>query len=98
MRVSAEIPLVGRYGWEPAPATNLSSAFFNCRLMKIEFGLVEFDVKAGVAGKPSASAIDTVVQLEVIEEYSCVDVGHAEVFAEGRLEDWFSSCVRHNPT
>ncbi len=86
MRVSAEIPLVGRYGWEPAPATDLSNMFFNCSLMKIEFGLIEFDVKAGVAGKPSASAIDTVVQLEVIEENSCVDVGHAEVFPEGRLE------------
>ncbi len=85
MRVSAEIPLVGRYGWKTAPATDLSNMFFNCSLMKIEFGLVEFDVKAGVAGKPSVSAIDTVVQLKVIEEYSCVDVGHAEVFPEGRL-------------
>ena len=66
MRVSAEIPLVGRYGWEPAPATNLSNAFFNCRLMKIEFGLVEFDVKAGVAGKPSARAVDAVINLKII--------------------------------
>ena len=40
--------------------------FFNYSLMKIEFGLVEFDVKAGVAGKPCASAVDTVVHLEVI--------------------------------
>ena len=61
--------------------------------MKIELCLVQFDVKAGVAGKPSASAIDTVVQLEVIEEYSCVDVGHAEVFPEGRLVPPCIICV-----
>ena len=66
MRVSAEIPLVGRYGWEPAPATDLSNTFFNCSLMKIEFGLVEFDVKAGVAGKPSARAVDAVINLKII--------------------------------
>ncbi len=84
---SEEIPLVGRYGWEPAPATDLSNMFFNCSLrMIIEFGLVEFNVKAGEAGKPSTRAIDTVIQLKIIEEYSCVDVGQAEVFAEGRLE------------
>ena len=66
MRVSAEIPLVGRYGWEPAPATDLGNMFFNCSLMKIEFGLVEFDVKAGVAGKPSARAVDAVINLKII--------------------------------
>jgi len=91
--VSVEIPLVGGYVWESAPATDLRNMFFDVFLMKIEFGLVEFDVKAGVAGKPSASAIDTVVQLEVIEEYSCVDVGHAEVFPEGRLVPPCIICV-----
>ena len=66
MRVSVKIPLVGRYGKEPAPATDLSNTFFNCSLMKIEFCSVQFDVKAGVAGKPSARAIDTVVNLNII--------------------------------
>ena len=64
--MSDEIPLVGRYVWEPAPATDLSNMFFNCSLMKIELCLVQFDVKAGVAGEPSASAIDTVVNLKII--------------------------------
>ncbi len=49
-RVSEEIPLVGGYVWEPAPATDLRNMFFDVVLMKIEFGLVQFDVKAGVAG------------------------------------------------
>ena len=66
MRVSAEIPLVGRYGWEPASATDLSNTFFNSSLMKIEFGSVKFDVKPGVAGKPSARAVDTVINLKII--------------------------------
>ncbi len=53
--------------------------------MKIEFGLVEYDVKAGVAGKPSTRIIDDFVGLKIVEEYSCVGVGDAEVTAEGRL-------------
>jgi hypothetical protein len=85
--VSVEIPLVGRYRWEPAPATDLlSNMFLNVSLMEIEGGLVKCNVKAGEAGKPSTRAIDTVIKLKIIEEYSCVDGGHAEVFAEGRSE------------
>ena len=83
--MSFEIPLVGGYVWEPAPATDLINMFFDVFLMKIEFGLVEYDVKAGVAGKPSTRIIDDFVGLKIVEEYSCVGVGDAEVSAEGRL-------------
>ncbi len=72
--------------WEPALATDLRNMFLNVVLMKIEGGLVQFDVKASVAGKPSTRIIHDVVRLEIVEEYSCVDVGHAEVFAECRPE------------
>ncbi len=59
--------------------------FLDVLLMKIECGLVQFDVKAGVAGKPSTRIIDDFVGLKIVEEYSCVGVGDAEVSAEGRL-------------
>ncbi len=52
------------------PATDLSNIFFNCNLMEVEGGLVKCNVKAGEAGKPSTRAIDTVVKLKIIEEYS----------------------------
>ena len=71
--------------WEPAPATDLRNMFLDVLLMKIECGLVQFDVKAGVAGKPSTRIIDDFVGLKIVEEYSCVGVGDAEVSAEGRL-------------
>ena len=83
--MSFEIPLVGGYVWEPAPATDLRNMFLDVLLMKIEGGLVQFDVKTGVAGKPSTRIIYDVVRLKIVEEYSCVDVGDAEVSAEGRL-------------
>ncbi len=85
--MSVEIPLLGEYVWEPAPATDLRNMFFNVLLMEIEICLVQWNVKAGEAGKPSTRIrIDNLVGLEIVEQYSCVDVGHVEVFAEGRPE------------
>ncbi len=80
--MSVEIPLVGRYGWEPAPATDLSNIFLNCESMEIEGVLVTFNVETGVAGKPSTRVIDNVVQLEIVEEKSIFGAGLTEVFAE----------------